>query len=169
MVSYIVWFLKSPYFGLALQTGPPDGPQYRLIVEIATFCHHVIWPPNGPHSGCLVESAVFGPNFLVGQQMAPIQSWLFADCLTVLFQWPWNGKEDGNLGKPSYKVGWHPYLLSQLELTWHGDSFNFWSPNPTQVWCPHEKNCHAKLAPTGSINMGASPLRNLASLSYHPL
>ena len=30
-------------------------------------------------------------------------------------------------------------------------------------------NRHAKLAPTGSINMGASPLRNLASLSYHPL
>ena len=74
--------------------GQSNDPLYRLIVEIATFCHHVIGPPNGPHSGCLVKSgvfalfchsatkwsniqvvksAVFGPNFSVGQQMTPLQ------------------------------------------------------------------------------------------------
>merc|ERR1719309_858615 len=31
------------------------------------------------------------------------------------------------------------------------------------------RNCHANLAPTCSINVGAGPLRNLASFSYHPL
>ena len=164
MVPCTVWLLKLPQFGPTLQLGHQRVPHTGWLLKCSHF---------GPTLSMVPIQAdcwkVFGPNFSVGQQMAPIQSWLFADCLTVLFQWPWNGKEDGNLGKPSYKVGWHPYLLSQLELTWHGDSFNFWSPNPTQVWCPHEKNCHAKLAPTGSINMGASPLRNLASLSYHPL
>ena len=116
MVSHIVWFLKLPYFGPTLQHGPPDGPPYwlivematvwshfvigqsndplyRLIVEKATFCHHVIRLPNGPPYRL---TAVFGPNFSVGQQMTPIQSWLFADCLAVLFH------EMGNL---SFNIG----------------------------------------------------------------
>ena len=78
-------------------------------------------------------------------------------------------KEDGNLRKPSYEVGQHPCLLSQPELTWHGDS-TYGGTKPGWGWGTiSRRNRHAKLAPAGSINMGASPLRNLASLSYHPL
>ena len=58
------WLLKLPYFGPTLSMVPIQADWWK----------------------------VFGPNFSVGQQMAPIQSWLFADWLTVLFQWPCNGQ-----------------------------------------------------------------------------
>ena len=57
--------------------------------------------------------------------------------------------------------GW---LNKQPELTWHGDS-TYGGTKPGWGWGTiSRRNRHAKLAPAGSINMGASPLCNLVSL-----
>ena len=76
---------------------------------LAPLCHWAT--PNGPHSGCPVKSAVFAlfchsatkwstiqADWWKVQFFVLISQWASkwppykADCLTVLFQWPWNGQ-----------------------------------------------------------------------------
>ena len=104
--------LEIAIFWPHFTTGPLDGPPYSLIVEMAIFWHHfVIGSPNGPLYRLIVEIAVFAlfchsatkwstiqADWWKVQFLVLISQWVSkwppykADCLTVLFQWPWNGQ-----------------------------------------------------------------------------
>ena len=93
MVPHTGWLLKWPHFGPTLSLGhwmvPCTGHSpFRLPGEKCSFCPILSFGYQMVHhTGWLVKRAVLCPNFPVGQQMAPIQSWLFGCIFPVVMKW----------------------------------------------------------------------------------